>query len=47
MKFLLAKWPFWVNALALIFMVMLGGYLFNDVIGFSGVPLKGTCTVSV
>ena len=37
MKFLLAKWPFWVNALALIFMVMLGGYLFNDVIGFSGV----------
>ena len=37
MKFLLAKWPFWVNALVLILLVMLGGYLFNDVIGFSGV----------
>lgn len=36
MKFLKAKWPFWVNALLLIFMVMLGTYLFNDIIGFSG-----------
>lgn len=37
MKFLQVKWPFWVNALLLIFMVILGTYLFNDVIGFSGV----------
>ena len=37
MKFLKQKWPFWVNSLLLIFMVMLGLYLFDDVIGFTGV----------
>ena len=37
MKFLKKKWLFGVNAILLIFMVMLGLYLFNDVIGFSGV----------
>ena len=37
MNFLKKKWPFWVNALLLIFMIMLGLYLFNDTLGFSGV----------
>ena len=37
MKFLKKKWLFWINSLLLIFMVLLGLYLFNDVIGFSGV----------
>ena len=37
MKFLKKKWPFWLNSLLLVFMVMLGLYLFDDVIGFTGV----------
>lgn len=37
MKFLQKKWPFAVNALLLVLMVILGLYLFNDVLGFTGV----------
>ena len=37
MKFLQKKWPFWVNGLLLMFMVLLGLYLFNDILGFSNV----------
>lgn len=37
MNFLKKKWPFTVNALLLSFMVLLGLYLFNDVLGFSAV----------
>ena len=37
MNFLKKKWPFAVNALLLSFMVLLGLYLFNDVLGFSAV----------
>ena len=37
MNFLRKKWPFAVNGLLLSFMVLLGLYLFNDVLGFSAV----------
>ena len=37
MNFLKKKWPFAVNGLLLSFMVLLGLYLFNDVLGFSAV----------
>lgn len=37
MKFLKKKWPFPVNALLLCVLILLGLYLFNDVLGFSGV----------
>ena len=37
MNFLKKKWPFAANAISLVFMVMLGLYLFDDVLGFSGV----------
>jgi len=37
MKFLQKKWPFWVNAMLLMFMVLLGLYLFNDTLGISKV----------
>ena len=37
MNFLKKNWPFWVNGMLLVFMIMLGLYLFNDTLGFSGV----------
>ena len=37
MKFLRSKWPWGVNALLIVFMVMLGLYLFNDTLGFANV----------
>ena len=37
MNFLLSKWPWWVDSLVLIVMIMLGLYIFNDAPGFSGV----------
>ncbi len=37
MIFLQKKWPFAVNALLLSLMVLLGLYIFNDTLGFSGV----------
>ena len=37
MNFLRKKWPCAVNGLLLSFMVLLGLYLFNDVLGFSAV----------
>ena len=33
MNFLKKKWPFWVNSLMVVFMVLLGLYLFNDTLG--------------
>lgn len=37
MNFLLSKWPWWVDSLVLIILIMLGLYIFNDAPGFSGV----------
>ena len=37
MKFLRKKWPFWINGIMLILLVLSGSYIFNDVLGFSGV----------
>ena len=37
MNFLHKKWPFLINAAMLVIMVLLGSYMFNDVLGFSGV----------
>lgn len=36
MNFLRKKWPFWLNAILLILMVLSSLYLFDDAVGFAG-----------